>query len=206
MVAAVLLSVSLTACSRQSPVAPEQTTQVIQVPRVQPNAIIRSAKYVSQRDSRWAGYQLGTCSGETIGSAGCAMTSVYMIHTGKPWSTTATPQDFNVWLRNNAGYSGGCLLAWSRAADWDGPYGVRYMGPSTISSASQMKDFIDHGEMLVARSGRFSTHFVLIVGYSDSGTNLSDFIYYDPYDLSCTPRRVGDGWVNAGRAIHRYYV
>lgn len=58
---------------------------------------------LNQRDPRWAGIQLGTCSPETIGSDGCLITSIAEIN-------NTTPIEVNKRLTANGGYTRGCLM------------------------------------------------------------------------------------------------
>jgi len=65
-----------------------------------------------QCDSRWGGQQLGTCSGTTICSAGCAMTSVAMYLSYRGWG--GNPGTLDKWLTQNGGYAGGCNIYWGK--------------------------------------------------------------------------------------------
>ena len=123
---------------------------------------------------------------------------------GSSRATGLNPATMNTYLTNNAGYSSGCLVKWSKAADFDGTGGFTYVGSGTVKSASSLKSNIDAGNYLVTRSSRFTNHYVVIVGYDNQGTSIGDFFYYDPWDLNATKRKVGDGWVSTSSATQIY--
>lgn len=158
--------------------------------------------FFSQRDPRWSGNQLGTCSGTTIGSAGCAISTIAMA--GARSVSNFNPASLNTYLTNNSGYSSGCLVIWSAAANIDGPGGFTYIGTGSVSSAANLKSLIDGNKFPIARSTRFSSHFGIIIGYDNQGTALSDFYYLDPWDTSAVFRRVNDGWIGASSATRIY--
>ncbi|MGH9764317.1 MAG: hypothetical protein ACREAC_26070, partial [Blastocatellia bacterium] len=161
-----------------------------------------SVAFFSQVDPRWSGNQLGTCSGTTIGSAGCAISCIAMA--GAHEVSNFNPASLNTYLTNNGGYQGGCLVVWGAAANIDGSGGLTYLGTGSVSSAANLKSQLDSGHYLIATSARFSSHFGIIIGYNGAGTNLSDFYYLDPQDSSAVFRAVGDGWVTASSTTHVY--
>lgn len=173
---------------------------------VLPNALQLSVAFFSQRDPRWANNQLGTCYGTTISQAGCAISSIAMAGARSVYNFN--PATLNTYLTKNGGYSGGCNVYWASPANIDGSGGFTYVGTGvgTVSSAANLKSLIDGSKFPVARSYRFtsSTHYVVIIGYYNQGSVLSDFYYLDPWDTSAVFRRVNDGWVTAGSAIHIY--
>ena len=71
-----------------------------------------------QRWEPWAGDQLGFCSSDTIGSSGCAITSMAMVF--KYYGVNTDPRDLNNWLKQNGGYAEGCLVKWDVAAGRSG--------------------------------------------------------------------------------------
>jgi hypothetical protein len=159
--------------------------------------------FYSQRDANWKGDTLGTCNGDTIGTQGCAMTAMSMglRHSG----ANVDPRGLNNWLRNQSGYSQGCLIIWSAAANYPGS-GLVWGGTGTLSSASALKNALDTNKLVIAMSKRFASHFGVIRGYDGSGGNWSDFYYWDPWDTSPIDRRVGDGWVQAGNSTRLFTV
>jgi hypothetical protein len=158
--------------------------------------------FFSQRDSRWSGNQLGTCSGTTIGSAGCAISTIAMA--GARSVSNFNPASLNTYLTNNGGYLSGCSVIWSVAADIDGTGGFTWQGTGTVTSAANLKSLIDGNKFPIARSTRFSSHFGIIIGYYNQGTVLSDFYYLDPWDTSAVFRTVNDGWIGSTSATRIY--
>jgi hypothetical protein len=169
---------------------------------ITPQAAQLAVAFFSQRDPRWSGNQLGTCSGTTIGSAGCAITAIAMA--GARSVSNFNPASLNTYLRNNGGYSSGCLVIWSAAANIDGSGGFTYHGTGSVSSAANLKSLIDGNKFAIAKSARFSSHFGIIIGYYNQGTTLSDFYYLDPWDTSAVFRRVNDGWITSSSATRIY--
>jgi hypothetical protein len=157
--------------------------------------------FFSQRDSRWANNQLGTCA-TTIGKEGCAITCIAMAGARSVYNFN--PATLNTYLTKNGGYSSGCLVNWSVAANIDGSGGFTWLGTGSVGSAANLKSLIDGNKFVIARSARFSSHFGIIYRYDGYGTKLSDFVYLDPWDLSATFRRVGDGWISATSATRIY--
>lgn len=170
--------------------------------RISIQATQLAVAFFSQRDPRWSGNQLGTCSGTTIGSAGCAISTIAMA--GARSVTNFNPASLNTYLTNNGGYLGGCNVVWSVAADIDGAGGFTWHGTGSVTSAANLKSLIDGNKFPIARSNRFSSHFGIIIGYNNSGTVLSDFYYLDPWDTSAVFRTVNDGWVTASSATRIY--
>jgi hypothetical protein len=162
---------------------------------ITPQAAQLAVAFFSQRDSRWSGDQLGTCSGTTIGSAGCAITAIAMA--GARSVSNFNPASLNTYLKNNSGYSSGCLVIWSAAANIDGTGGFTFHGTGSIGSAANLKSLIDGNKFVIAKSGRFSSHWGIIIGYNNLGSTLSDFYYLDPWDTSAIFRSVpSNGWMN----------
>ncbi|EGD79723.1 hypothetical protein PTSG_10707 [Salpingoeca rosetta] len=115
-----------------------------------------------QCDSRWGGDRLGT-SGNTICSAGCAMSSVAMLlHTR---GVSVDPGSLNNWLIHNGGYASGDLIVWS-AVDKFGK--TSYQGienPSINAVISGLQSC--HGIIANVRGG---THWVLLTGHAGGST------------------------------------
>lgn len=75
------------------------------------NATSNGWTMFKQCDSKWGSQELGTCSSNTICSAGCAMSSVAMILATK--GSNKDPGSLDSWLTQNGGYSGGCNINWA---------------------------------------------------------------------------------------------
>lgn len=155
-------------------------------------AAIFSVPFQSQRDSRWSGKKLGTCS-STIGSEGCAMTCVSMLLSFR--GANVDPAKLNTWLTTNAGYSNGCVIRWDVAARYSGTQWMRYQKAATLPDLKTLSKELDGGKFIIAQSKRFPAHFVVIRGVTPDGTVG---YYWDPQDATATQRRIGDGWVNVG--------
>ncbi len=177
------------------------------------NASQLPVAFFSQRDSRWSGNKMGTCTGtySTIGTVGCLISSISMA--GANIVNNFNPASLNSYLStrniygNPIGYSGGCNVIHSVAENIDGSGGLRYFGNGTVSSASNLKSLIDSGKFPVSSSTRFSSgHWVVIIGYKNSGTNLADFYYLDPWDTSATFHYIGvtDNFVSVSSATRIY--
>ena len=158
--------------------------------------------FFSQRDSRWSGNQLGTCSGTTIGSSGCAISCIAMA--GAHVVVNCNPASVNTYMTNNGGYVSGCLAVWAQAANMDGPGGFTWIGTGSVGSAANLKTLLDSGKYPIATSTRFPSHFGIIIGYSGQGTTLSDFYYLDPWDTSAVFRPVNDGLVTSSSSTRIY--
>lgn len=168
-----------------------------------PGLLSLAPYFFSQLDARWSANTLGTCSGTTIRSGGCAISCIAMA--GARSVNNWNPATVNTYLTNNRGYVSGCNVIWSAAANVDGSGGFTYIGSGSVGSAASLKSLIDSGKVAIARSARFSSHFGIVLGYNRPGTRLSDFYYLDPADRSAVFRTVGDGWVTAtsGTQIYR---
>lgn len=160
-----------------------------------------AASFFSQRDTRWSSQRLGTCSASTIGNSGCAISCIAMAASSY---INCNPETMDTYLTKNGGYLNGCLVIWSTGAKIDGTVGFSYVGTSSVGSAANLKCLVDNRRFAIAKSSRFTSHYVIIIGYCGYGNKLSDFIYWDPFDLSATCRVVGDGWVTASSAIQIY--
>lgn len=169
---------------------------------VSPSAVQLAVAFFSQLDPRWSSNKLGTCSGTTIKSAGCAITAIAMAGARSVYNMN--PASLNTYLTNNGGYSGGCSVIWANAALVDGRYGFLYIGSGTVKSAANLKSYIDSSRFPVAKSARYSSHYVTIIGYKNQGANLSDFYYLDPADSNAVFRYVGDGWVSSSSSVQIY--
>lgn len=161
---------------------------------------ILSVPFFSQRDAAWSRQKLGT-STSTIGSAGCAMTCV--ASELKFRGADVDPGKLNTWLTKNGGYSNGNLIAWDKAATYNGTRWMTYEGSGTLGSLADISSQLAQRKLIIAKSKRFSEHFVVIRGVTPDGTQG---YYWDVYDSVVTQRRIGDGWVDIGAStrVYRY--
>lgn len=134
----------------------------------------------NQEDETWSDDQLGDCENTTIGSAGCAISSVAMVF--KYYGVNTNPQDMNNWSKKNEGYNpGGCNVRWN-IVDKRSDGIVDWIGKLS-TDLDQIKSELDNGYPVIAKvmiplaSGGKTGHFVVITGYSDSE---SKFYINDP--------------------------
>jgi hypothetical protein len=141
---------------------------------------------IGQQESRWASAQLGASAQESIGSAGCAVTSVAMLLAY--YGVQTSPRRLNDWLTANGGYAEGDLLIWTRLSDYV-PNRFRYTGWHS-PEASVINAELDAGRPVVAEVRLGSNqHFIVLAGRS-----RDDYTINDPwFDDSVTLRaRYGD--------------
>jgi len=127
-----------------------------------------------QCDPAWGSQELGTCAGETICSAGCAMSSVAMMLATKGIGTN--PGVLDAWLTQNGGYASGCLIVWA-AVDAFGVTSFQGMEQADESAICSGLDQM-HGIIANVNNGG---HWVLLTGCAGGGV----FYVNDPgYDRS----------------------
>eukprot|EP00483_Globobulimina_turgida_P007496 UN07510 len=115
-----------------------------------------------QCDSAWGSQPLGTGGGNTICSAGCAMTSVAMM-LGHYGVNNENPGELNKWLDSHGGYADGDLLVWSAVDSLGSPH-PSYQGQEKPSVATLQTALSEcHGLVANVRSG---SHWVLLTGYA----------------------------------------
>ncbi|MBM4033732.1 MAG: carboxypeptidase regulatory-like domain-containing protein, partial [Planctomycetes bacterium] len=147
--------------------------------------------FYSQRDPRWSGSKLGT-SAETIGSAGCAVACVAMLHKWESGSTNdPDPGQLNTWLTANGGYASGNLIIWSVAANYDGAGGLTWIGSTSGTDGwTQIDAELAAGRKPIVlvdstpTTPDLATHFVIV--YERVGTSgvASSYRILDPWDTS----------------------
>ena len=135
---------------------------------------------IGQQESSWASAHLGASPKESIGSAGCAVTSVAMLLAY--YGVQTSPRRLNDWLTANGGYADGDLLIWTRLSDYV-PNRFRYTGwhspePSVINAE------LDAGRPVVAevRLGR-NQHFIVLAGRSGDDYTINDPWFDDSVTL-----------------------
>jgi hypothetical protein len=135
----------------------------------------------NQEDETWSDDQLGDCENTTIGSAGCAISSIAMVF--KYYGVDTDPQNMNNWSRDNKYYSDGCNIQWKNA-DERSIDTLKWIGTFS-TDLDQIKSELDNGYPVIAEvrmsliSGGKTQHFVVITGYSESETGL-EFYINDP--------------------------
>jgi hypothetical protein len=127
---------------------------------------------MGQQDSAWAGAPLGSSATDTIGSAGCAITSVTMML--RYYGMDTDPGAFNAWLTANGGYAFDDQLIWGAVTSYSG--GRVAFSSWTGADLGLIDDELDAGRPVVAevRLGG-NQHFVLLTGYTtESGLVIND--------------------------------
>ncbi|HEY5536461.1 MAG TPA: C39 family peptidase [Ignavibacteria bacterium] len=137
--------------------------------------IINVYQYL-QCGQSWSGSQLGTCTGSTICSDGCAITCMAMLL--KTNGVNVNPGQLNTYLTNNNGYSGDCLLIWDKGARYPGS-SITFNGSAAYSLAT-IKSKIDAGNPVIVNVTTSVNHFIVVKGYNGSGSSTSDFVVLDP--------------------------
>lgn len=115
--------------------------------------------YYSQTDSRWSGVYLGT-SGKTLGKIGCTTTCLAMTESYRT-GTAIRPDD----MAGKLSYSSSGSLYW--------PANYR---TTTSVSFSNIKNILDQGKPVILglRTASYSTHWVVITGYSGNTYYVND--------------------------------
>jgi len=143
-----------------------------------------------QCGSPWGDDQLGTCSGKTVCSHGCAVTSVSMIL--RYFGVSTDPGGLNDWLTDHGGYANGCDIRWWVADDISDE--VTYQGV-TGQDWNRLNAELDAGYPVEARVAG-DTHSVVIVRREGS-------TYYINDPLSCNS---GDTLAKYGSTFARLHI
>lgn len=127
-----------------------------------------------QQDPAWAGAPLGTSQADTIGSAGCAITSVTMML--RYYGINTDPGAFNSWLTANGGYAFDDALVWDAVTTYAGGR-VAFSGWLGADLGAILNE-LEAGRPVVAEVRLDGNqHFVLLTGYTQDG----GFIINDPW-------------------------
>ncbi len=115
-----------------------------------------------QCDSRWANQELGTCSSQTICSAGCAMTSVAMMLKTK--GANVDPSSLDSYLTQHGGYASGCNIIWSKADN----FGKTTFVAIETANESEICSGLAKGHGIIANVNN-GGHWVLLTGCAGNG-------------------------------------
>ncbi|MGM0399941.1 MAG: C39 family peptidase [Chloroflexota bacterium] len=127
--------------------------------------------FFRQCDLDWGEGTLGTCSGLTICSHGCYVTSTAMVF--KYFSVNTDPGQLNYWLRDNGGYVDGCLLSGWAAAGYSPKIHsfVRVDGENWTRLNSEL----NAGYPVIVRvSNLYGYHFVVVTHREGNTYYLND--------------------------------
>ncbi|HAY34387.1 MAG TPA: hypothetical protein DCY06_09640 [Bacteroidetes bacterium] len=140
-------------------------------------SILLNVPHLRQCDLAWSNIQLGTCSGLTICSDGCTVTCMAMLLNAH--QLNVTPSQLNIYLNTHSGYSQGCLLVWNVATSYPGS-SVSFTGSPGFSLSTVKSEIDNQDPVIVYTRINGIDHFIVVKGYMNNGTNLSDFIVLDP--------------------------
>jgi hypothetical protein len=129
---------------------------------------------MGQQDPAWAGAPLGTSPADTVGSAGCAITSVTMML--RYYGIDTDPGAFNAWLTANGGYAFDDAIIWDAVTSYTG--GRVAFSAWLGSDLGVIRNDLEAGRPVVAEVRLDGNqHFVLLTGYTDEG----GFVINDPW-------------------------
>jgi hypothetical protein len=152
------------------------------------------AIYFSQLDANWADDQMGTCA-DDMGLSGCAVTCTAMLMNWENGSyDDPDPGELNAWLGSHSGYTGGCLINWLVAEDYDGEgVGLEYVESVNLSTddwAALDAELSVADRMPVVLvdystgSDAMSTHFVVVYDRVGAVDDPSSYLILDPMETS----------------------
>jgi len=142
----------------------------------------------SQNSSPWNDDNMEVCD-ETIGDAGCTLTSATMVFAY--YGSSLEPDDVNTCMGNSA-----CLWVWAdgedcsnNEADWDGALSASY-------AALVLSLMEGYPSILQLRKGSDNQHWVVVKAVSGSGTDADDFTINDPSNGQSRglDDYIDDGW------------
>jgi len=135
----------------------------------------------------WSSDPLGHCA-VTMCQAGCAVTCSAMLLEAN--GVSVDPGQLNSWLDNNGGFDPNCYLYWTVVDNYPGCSMAYVLSPPPYS-LSAIRSEIDAGNPVIVEvdldpSPTFVQHFIVVSGYSGSGTSTEDFHVLDPLQSNST--------------------
>ncbi len=124
-----------------------------------------------QCDPLWANTPMGT-GGETICGIGTLLTALTMLLSVD--DPTVTPQTLHDWLDANGGITAEGLIMLGVVNGYPGST-FAYQGKSSDITPTALRDALDNGYPVIAR---LTSEYILIYGYVNDGTSMTDFQYY----------------------------
>lgn len=136
------------------------------------SGILLNVTDMKQYDSRWKSVKLGK-SGKTIGSIGCAVTSLAMAESYRT-NSTITPKE----MANKLSFTSGGALYWPSNYK-------KYAGSNYLQKLS---DLLSEGKpvLICGLTNSDGQHWVVVKGYNGAGLSASNFTINDPGSSSRT--------------------
>jgi hypothetical protein len=179
------LSFHVNAQSFEVPTGPflDSTSYVPPPPSIQ--SIISITPY-KQCDPPWNNNQLGSCP-DLVCQSGCAMTCAAILLQAN--CVNVDPGQLNSWLTNNNYYLAGCSMDWTKVPYYPGST-LAWAGSMTYSLTTLKSEINGGNPVIVHVDHRYGgsgvcSHFVVVYGYNNSGTSVSDFLVTDPGTYTC---------------------
>jgi len=141
----------------------------------------------SMRDPRWYAARLGT-SKETIGAAGCLITSIASMLCDIGYETN--PAAFNDWLRQNGGYASGNEFIWASIEKLGAKVvnDIEYsVGHPTDEEIAFLRSFMKNGYYIIVKvdidlaTRLVDRHYVRLLAIDEDGKNAD---IMDPWPLA----------------------
>jgi hypothetical protein len=147
----------------------------------------------SQNDPEWRNDVMQTC-GQTIGAAGCAVTSVAM--TFRYYAVETSPRTLNQCLGNSA-----CPIYWGTAASSCSGGKTSYLGSPGFAWSTVESD-LSAGRPVIVELNGGNGHYVVVV--SGSGSSGSGYTINDPWDgqVKSLAAYTDNGWTPTGLRIY----
>jgi len=128
--------------------------------------------YYSQCDSSWGNTTLGTCSQYNVCEMGCAISATAMVF--KYYGVKTDPGAMNTWLKNHNGYTNGCLINWTTAANM-APDKVTFIARITTPDWARLRSELNNGYPVILEvRNNGAQHFVVATGYYEDTYYIND--------------------------------
>jgi len=158
----------------------------------QPQATLPcSVPLSAQNDPRWRDDVMQTC-GETIGDAGCALTSAAMVF--NYYGASTNPPTLNACLGDHA-----CPLYWAIAAADCSEGRAAWLERPTFSW-SRLEQELDAGRPSLLQMHKDHGHYVVVV--SGSGSDPANYTVHDPWDAQVRSLADFSDWSFLGLSVY----
>lgn len=142
--------------------------------------------FFSQKNPSWSGDLLGDCSGNTIGNAGCAVTSIAMIIRYYDYACGVDPKLLNNWLKKQGCYNPTCKVFWQCAAGYSQKVTLETPDPIITSDLTKLDPYLNNLKPVIVKVINPKTgndHYV-IAAYKYQGS----YYIFDPADTALTKK------------------